>query len=95
MKNQINLFRIACFIMITGFMVMGDKTNAQTPTIVINGDTVSASDMAKFPYWLNAGSTIAVGKKVISISVIEYTIASATGGGKDLLFDSIIYLFQT
>lgn len=91
MKNVILIFKSVCAAAIAVIMLTAGRADAQNPCIVINGDTVSASDYAKFPFWLTAGSTVSIGNKVVSISVLQYNIVPVSGG-KDLVFDSVIYV---
>lgn len=74
------------FILIALFYI---NALAQKPSIVINGSHALAADLAKFPYWLNAGTTLDKGNKVISIPVIQFDI-SYTTSGKSLVFDSVL-----
>lgn len=64
-------------------------TLAQAPSIVINGDTTLADNNAKFPFWLNQTSTLAIGDNVNSISVIEFTVAD-NDGVQSLNFNQVL-----
>ncbi|NTW31352.1 MAG: hypothetical protein HGB12_01735 [Bacteroidetes bacterium] len=66
-----------------------NNTYAQTPAILIDGVPAMANISAS-PFWLHAGQTLAAGNKVKSISILEYNVVPAIGGGKSLQFDSII-----
>ncbi|NTW31106.1 MAG: collagen-like protein [Bacteroidetes bacterium] len=74
------VFNVALFI---------GSVNAQTtPTILINGIAAMANNISISPFWLNAGQTLAIGNKVNAISVLQYNIAPAIGGGNSLQFES-------
>lgn len=80
---KINIRFLLSTIMCSGlFSVIAFSSFAQTPTIYVGGSAVLVSGDAKFPIWLPAGTTLACGTNVKSISVIEYLItAGPTTGG--------------
>lgn len=90
MKKMKSL-KIACFAVAVAIALFTGKAYTQSkPSIIIDGNYVLASGDAKLPSWLNAGSTLEAGNKVVFISVLQYNIAAAVAGGNDLQFDSVI-----
>ncbi len=81
MKRNIRF--LLCTLMCSNlFLIITFSSSAQTPTIYVAGSAVLVSGDAKFPIWLPAGTTLACGTNVKSISVIEYLItAGPTTGG--------------
>ena len=61
-----------------------------TPTVLIDGQAVQATTFSQSPYWLHSGQTLAIGNKVVSVSVLQFHIMPSAGTGKTLQFDSII-----
>lgn len=89
MKKQSKL-KIALTI-ILGLMFITSNVKSQNyPSIKIDGNEVLISDISKFPYWLTAGQTLDIGSNVYAISVLQYYISPAAGGGNDLLFESVL-----
>ncbi|MCC6601241.1 MAG: hypothetical protein IT223_11295 [Crocinitomicaceae bacterium] len=64
---------------------------SQNPTIYIDSEEVLTSNMSSgSPYWLGAGQTLEAGNLVKFISVLEYTIVPAGGGGNSLQFFGVL-----
>ncbi|HRS54072.1 MAG TPA: DUF1554 domain-containing protein [Bacteroidales bacterium] len=84
-------FFILKFVLLCLIINNNNNIHAQTPSIVINGIHASASNIANYPYWLNAGSTLEKGNKVIAIPVIQFNI-NYNQTGKSLAFDSILLI---
>ncbi len=64
------------------FSIIAFSSYAQSPLIHVGGSAVLVSGDAKFPMWIPAGTTLACGTNVKSISVIEYLVtAGPTTGG--------------
>lgn len=90
MKTK-KLTRIACISILIHVALFFNNASAQTtPTILIDGESVMANSISITPYWLNSTQTIAVGNLTKFISVIQFNIVPAQGGGKELKLDSII-----
>jgi len=77
----------ACVILLV--IMPGVSSYAQSPTIVINGDTSLADNNAKFPFWLNESMTLAVGVNVNSISVMEFNVIN-NAGVQTLSFEQVL-----
>ncbi|NTW31370.1 MAG: collagen-like protein [Bacteroidetes bacterium] len=77
-------------IVLNATLFMNCAYTQTIPTIFIGGEEVLANNFSISPYWLNAGQTLAIGNKVKSISVLQYNIAPALGGGNSLQFESIL-----
>lgn len=93
MKKTLSLFKTASLIITAALILTGNRGFSQiNPTILIDGVTVMASNVAASPYWLGSGHSLATGNKVISISVLQYNIATAAAGGNDLQFDSVLFI---
>ena len=89
MKKK-KLLNIKSSILFVYLFIIAVLLNAQSPGIIINGKYVSASDIAKYPFWLGSGSTLEKGHKVVYIPVLEFSVVSSAAGGKVLQFDSVI-----
>lgn len=85
-----NYFLLNFLLIITLTVLFNKTSNAQHPTILIDGTTILVSDVSKFPYWLGAGQSLATGNKVHYISVLEYNVVSSSGIGNDLIFDKVV-----
>ncbi|NTW34032.1 MAG: hypothetical protein HGB12_15680 [Bacteroidetes bacterium] len=89
--KTMKLLKVAYIAIVLNISLFMNGAYAQTtPTIRIDGTSVMANNVSISPYWLHAGQTLTAGNKVNSISVLQYNIAPAIGGGKSLQFDSII-----
>ncbi|NTW34036.1 MAG: hypothetical protein HGB12_15700 [Bacteroidetes bacterium] len=85
------LLKVAIIAIVLNAVLFMHGTYAQTtPTILIDGVAAMASNLSISPYWLHAGQTINTGNNVNSISVLQYNIAPATGGGNSLQFESVL-----
>src|SRR5437868_5935760 len=81
----------SCFAIVLLFSIITINGFAQTtPTILINGTSVMASNVSVSPYWLAAGQTLAIGNLTKFISVLQYNVAPAVAGGNDLQFESVL-----
>jgi hypothetical protein len=85
-----NYFLLNFLLIITLTVLFNKTSNAQHPTILIDGTTILVSDVSKFPYWLGAGQSLAIGNKVHYISVLEYNVVSSSSIGNDLIFDKVV-----
>lgn len=91
MKKSVSVLKTVCVILAAGLALNVSKAVSQTiPTILIDGIPSMASNVAVAPYWLGAGQSLEAGNKVNSISVLQYNIAVAAGGGNDLQFESVL-----
>jgi len=97
MKTKFKLY-LTLSLLITALFFQISMSKAQTfPTIIIDGEHSLVSDISRFPFWLDAGQTLDIGVKVKSISVLQYAVTPAIGGGNDLLFEGVVSVktFQT
>src|SRR6516165_10356293 len=92
MKTTKNLLKsfAPLIIGITATFFASSSDAQTTPTILIDGLPVMSSNISSAPYWLKAGQTLAAGNHVQLISVLQYNIAPASGGGNELQFESIL-----
>ena len=89
MKKQSKL-KIALTI-ILGLMFITSNVKSQNyPSIKIDGNEVLVSDNSKFPYWLTEGQTLDIGNNVYAISVLQFGETPASGGGQNLLYESVL-----
>jgi len=92
-KNLFILKRTCIIIFYILAMFYYDPLNllkAQSPSIIIDGTHVLASESSKFPYWLGEGQTLNIGNLVVNISVVQFNVVPSTSGGNSLQFENII-----
>src|SRR2546425_860091 len=94
MKKMKKLLKIACIAIVLHVALSMNSASAQSsvPTIFIGGVEVMANNISLAPYWLYAGQTLAIGNKVKNISVLQYNIAPAQGGGNSLQFETVLQI---
>jgi len=91
MNSKFTFLKTLLIISLIGLTMMISKTSyAQMPDIKINGSVTIITDFSMFPYWLHQGQTLEPGNKVNYISVLEYNVVPALGGGYDLQFENVI-----
>lgn len=85
-KRNMNTIKTILFIAILAFQA--NKINAQaTATIEIDSISVNMVEGLSFPYWLKSGQKVKPGPQISSISILEFTIDSAT---KNLIFSQVL-----
>jgi len=87
MKINVQIVLMTCFCL----LFFTNNINSQNyPSIKIDGDEVLVSDNSKFPYWIKSGQTLEIGSNVKLISVLQYAVSAAIGGGNNLLFEDVV-----
>ncbi|MDB4089465.1 hypothetical protein N9544_07595 [Flavobacteriales bacterium] len=74
--------------LIFGILILSYSAQSQVdPTLIIDGKIIRFEKEISLPYWLNAGRSLALGRGVNSLSIIEFKIDS-----NNLLFRKSIHL---
>jgi hypothetical protein len=85
-----NNLKITLTLMLGLMLVTSSVKSQNYPSIKVDGNEVLVSDNSKFPLWLHAGQSIEIGSNTKFISVLQYGESPASGGGQDLLYESVL-----
>lgn len=91
-----SLYRLFHTIFIVSFVTCGHAFSQCKPKIKIDGVEIIADMDEQYglhlPYWLKAGQTLAIGASVSKISVLEFSIDTASNS---LLFSKVLSINST
>lgn len=90
MKKKSLFKSIVYAIAINAVLLTTSLFSQTTPTVLIDNIPVMAYNVSGSPYWLSEGQSLEPGNLVNMISVLQYNIATAAGGGNTLQFESVL-----